>query len=662
MRNDSVGLFWDDAVLENNKKNKIRRQPPIPETGWEIPKEFPNLAAAEAISIDVETYDPNMKTLGPGWARNDGHLVGISVGTVDGNNWYFPMRHEIEPENNLDPEHVLNWARDNLCNKHQAKIGANIMYDIGWLEQEGVHVKGKLYDVQYAEALLDEHARSYALERLGQVHLNEGKESNELYEWCSKFYGGKPNGGQRANIHRAPARLVGPYAESDASLPMRIFLAQYPLLIQQNLLELFEMECDLIPMLMAMRFKGVRVDLNVAERVRDELRDEELKMQQELNQAAGRTVDVYSGESIAAAFDSHKLTYPRTALGAPSFVKEWLLNHDSEIAQKISAVRRADKTRSTFVEGYILDKNVDGRLHCQFHPLRSDSGGTVSGRYSSSMPNLQNIPARDPILGPLIRGMFVPDEGCDTWVKIDYSQIEYRLLSHYALGEGADRIRQLYNDKPETDFHEATQALILEVSGMDIGRKATKNVNFGLVYGMAQGRLARQLGLSKAASNDLFGAYHAGSPFVKQTFEHYVREAQQAGVITTLLGRRARFELYETLNGYSDAYPFDEAVSIYGQVKRAYGHKALNRLLQGGAADLMKKAMLDLYNSGILDDIGMPHLTVHDELDWSIDKETQMKYFPEAIRIMQDAIPLKIPVLADIEAGPDWGHVQEYSF
>jgi len=484
MRSDHEGLMWNEVSVPTGGMKGTRLQPPIPETDWTIPTDFPNLSAAKALSIDVETYDPELTTHGPGWARGVGHLVGMSVGTEDGHNWYFPMRHEIEPENNMDPQHVLNWANDSFNNKRQPKVGANIAYDIGWLRQEGVTVKGQLYDVQFAEALLDEHARSYSLEKLAQKYLSEGKQSNSLYEWCALFYGGSEDGKQRANIYRAPARLVGPYAESDADLPMRIYMLQHTALHNQGLIELLEMECALIPMLIDMRFKGVRVDVDKAEQSREALLKEQELAQAELDKASGCTVEVNSNMSIAAAFDEENIEYPLTDKGAPSFRKEWLTKHPSNIARLITKIRTLAKARSTFVENYILEKNVDGRLHCQFNSLRNDLGGTVSGRFSSSMPNLQNIPSRDPVMGPLVRGLFVPDHGCDTWVKVDYSQIELRLFAHYAQDP---YIVEAY--KNGTDFHTMTGDLL----GGKVPRAVIKTLNFLLLYGGGKAALATQL-------------------------------------------------------------------------------------------------------------------------------------------------------------------------
>lgn len=635
--------------------------PDIPETGWRPPTEYPNLAAARCLAIDTETKDPNLLTKGPGWGRHDGHIVGVSVATDDGHSWYFPMRHEVCPEDNLDPIHTLAWLRDALGNARQPKVGANLLYDVGWLQEEGVHVRGDLVDVQFAEALLDERA-SVGLDLLGQKYLGLGKESSYLYQWCADYYGGQPNDRQRANIFRSPPSLVGPYAQSDVTIPLAVARKQYPLLDQQNLLQLFSMENRLIPLLVAMRMRGVAVDLAKAEKLGDDLSVVIERKQAELNALAGQDVNVNAPASLAAAFDAMGLAYPRTPKGNPSFVKEWLEAQTHPVARLIVDIRKCIKLGGTFVKSYLLEKNVDSRVHCQFHPLRGDKKGTRSGRFSSSDPNLQNIPARDEELAPLIRGLFVPDYGHRGWRRYDYSQIEYRFLAHYAVGKGSEDIRQRYLRDPNTDYHEATITLIHELTRVILGRKPAKNINFGLIYGMGKPKLVKSLGLSKAEGKELFDAYHVGVPFAKATADATAAEAAELGFITTILGRRSRFDLWEPKGRRNDgkpALPLDRAIHEYGDIKRAFTHKALNRRLQGSSADMMKVSMLQCWEDGVFDATGVPLLTVHDELDFSDPGTPESDAgFAEVKRIMECCMPLRVPVVADEEFGPDWGHVK----
>jgi DNA polymerase I-like protein with 3'-5' exonuclease and polymerase domains len=658
MRSDALGMFWQDIPVERGKNHIARVMPPIPDTGWMPPTELPNLSRAKVLSIDLETYDPELIEHGPGWARNKGHIIGIAIGADDDGRWYFPIRHEIEPEYNWNPEVVLAWLRDALSDPHQPKIGANITYDIGWLKQEGVDVAGPLFDVQFAEALLNESA-NVALETLGQKYLDEGKESNDLYRWCADYYGGNPTGTQRKNLYRTPPRLAGPYAESDADLPLRIIEKQWGLLVKEGLLDLFIMECEMIPLYIEMRFEGVQVNLGYAEELGGILQCKEEDFQKQLDHMAGFGVNVNAGDSLSKAFDSLGVWYPKTAKGNPSFVKAFLDDLEHPLGDLVRQVRTHQKLRSTFVESYILNSHVNGKVYGQFHPLRSEGGGTRSGRYSSSTPNLQNIPSRDPVLAPLIRGLFIPDIGHAAWRKYDYSQIEYRFLVHYAVGKSGDEARKLFNDNPDLDYHDFTQALVHEMTGMHIERKPIKNINFGLIYGMGKDLLGQQLGLTKQKTKELFESYFTAIPFAKDTMDATSEEAAVTGVISTILGRKSRFDMWEPSkwDKNSVALPLDKAIMSYGQIRRAYTHKALNRKLQGSAADMMKMAMHKCYKDGVFDATGVPRLTIHDELDFS-DPGGRDEAFREMKRIMETACPLLIPVKADGEIGPDWGHVE----
>lgn len=659
MRVDSIGMFWEDVPTDGRGSKVVRVMPPIPDTGWLPPTYLPDLSRARVISIDCETYDPELLDHGPGWARGKGHIVGVSVGADGGGRWYFPIRHEVEPEHNWSPETVLAWLRDTLANPAQPKVGANLMYDVGWLRHEGVTVAGELVDVQYAEALLDERAE-VALEILAQKYLGEGKESSLLYRWCADFYGGKANGAQRANIYRSPPRLVGPYAESDADLPLRVAVAMYPHLVREGMVDLFRMECDLIPMLIDMRFAGVTVNIPRAEELRETLAEREKLEAAKLRNLVGFDVDINSAETLARAFDKVGLGYNKTAKGKPSFTKDFLKAVQHPVADHIREIRKLAKLRGTFVESYILNSHVGGRVFGQFHPLRGDEGGTRSGRFSSSTPNLQNLPSRDDELAPLVRGLFIPDPGHQQWRKYDYSQIEYRFLAHFAVGPMSDEIRSIFNADPNTDYHVMTQELVHRQTGQLLDRKPIKNINFGLIYGMGVDKLAGGLGLSVKAGKELFAAYHKGAPFAKATMEACSEEARDTGIITTILGRKSRFDLWEPQGWGSEglALPYEQAILKYGQIRRAYTHKALNRRLQGSAADMMKMAMWRCYKDGVFAETGIPRLTVHDELDFS-DPGGKDAAFREMRNILENAMPLRIPIKADCDIGPDWGHVEE---
>jgi DNA polymerase-1 len=656
MRNDAIGLFWQD--LPRKKGDPIARvMPPIPETDWTPPDEFPDLRGARAICVDVETWDPELRDHGPGWARGIGNIVGIAIGTSKGDRYYFPMRHEVQKDYNLDPDLVLAWAREALANPTQPKIGANITYDVGWLRQEGVLVRGPLYDVQFAEALLRETA-TVALEDLGERYLKEGKVSNTLYEWCDLYYGGGTRD-QRHNIYRAPPTLVGPYAEGDVDLPLRILELQWKRLAAEGLLDLFSMECRLIYLMVEMRFAGVTVDIPHVEEMERRLNQEIDVYTEQIKSLVGFDVNIGSGAQLAEAFDFLGLPYGRTKKGNPTFPKSFLKTVNHPFAKLILDKRAREKLLGTFVESYVLNSHVNGKVHGQFHQLRKDDGGARSGRFSSSTPNLQNIPIRSKV-GKTIRKGFIPDPGHVCWRKYDYSQIEYRGLAHYAVGEGADDVRSRYHKDPNTDFHSMVQTIIFEVVAQKLDRSLVKNINFGTVYGMGITTLSEYLNLSRSEAKALLAAIHQAAPFMRSTMDATMQEAGQYGFITTILGRRSRFNLWVPEKYVEDAIPlpYDEALLAYRNPQRAYLHKALNRRLQGSAADLIKAAMLKTWEDGIFDETGVPRLTVHDELDFS-DPGGKEEAFKALVDVMEHAIPFRVPVKVDLEIGPSWGEVKK---
>lgn len=664
--------------------------PPIPNTGWQPPTTFPRLDSAKAIAIDLETFDPSLLTHGPGWGRGVGHIVGIAVGTDDGHRWYFPMRHTVG-EGNLPPEAVLQWARDEFGRVHQDKVFANSQYDLGWLKQDGVTVAGNIIDVQIAEPLLDEHARSYSLDTLAQKYLGEGKVDDALYAWCQRAYGGKEGRPQAGNIWRAPPCLVGPYAEGDVDLPLRIWQKQKPLLEEQGLMELYKIEAVLPRILVGMRMKGVRVDVEGAERAKERLANSSKTAQERIRQLSGVHVDIWAAQSIARALYKVGVEYPKTAKGAPSFESQWLDRHPSEITSLIKDARKYDKAASAFINGYIIDKQINGRLYGQFHQLRGEDGGTVVGRFSSSLPNLENLPARDEEIGPMVRSQFLPEEG-NTWDVADFSQIQFRLMVSLGIGKSADAARELYSTDPTTDFHDMVSDKIHEVTGGRWERKVVKGVNFSTAFTGGAGQVARQLGISLEKAKEFVEIYNTSLPFIKDTSAKAASVAAQRGYIFDIVGRRHRFPFWEprdwTLRsmvkmskdkaevdkGIKEAIEvlIDNAIfakderALYNARRlstvavRAMTHLALNRLAQSGEGAMMKKALVDSYNDGVFDVIGHLNNIVHDDISYNNPHTPEGD---EAIKQlhhnMQHCLKWRVPILVSKTSGPTWGEQED---
>ena len=618
-----------------------------PESGWIPPKELPDLSNSKIISFDVETHDPNLLTNGPGGVRNDGKLVGISVATDTGFTGYFPIAHE--GGDNLDRNAVLRWARATLGGP-QIKVGANLQYDIEWLRQAGVDVKGSLRDIQVAEPLLDEEKDGgYSLANLSKHYLNEPKDETLLRE-AAQAYGVDPKGG----LWKLPARYVGPYAEADARLPLEIYRLQEIKIKEQGLWDIFELESKLIPMILDMRFKGVRINVDKAEQLNEKFLSKEAELLVSLRKQCGTVVEPWSSDELAKAFNALNIWFPRTQKGNPSFTSDWLNTHEHTFAKQVAEWRKVNKMRRDFIEGVCLKQQHNGRIHCQLHSLRKDTDGTRTGRFSSSTPNLQQIPARDEYWGPLVRSLFTPDEGCQ-WACLDYSQQEPRVLVHYAnlrKLRGADKVVAEYNDDADTDFHQ----VVADLAG--IPRKQAKTINLGMFYGMGIWKLSQELGMEQVDAKPFFEQYHDRVPFVRKLSYECTQSANNKGYIRTLLGRHRHFNLFEPAES-RNTWPNREtplnreaAMEVWKDrpLRRSFTHKALNALIQGSSADMTKKAMLDLYEEGII-----PHITVHDELDFSVEDSVQANKYRD---IMEHCVDLTVPLKVDVELGSNWGDIK----
>ncbi len=613
-----------------------------PDSEWIPPEKIPNLSDATEIAIDLETYDPDLKTLGPGWPSGNGHVVGVAL-AVEGWKGYFPMRHE-NGGGNFD-ENIIKRQLKKILELPCDKIFHNASYDVGWLRRWGLEVKGRIIDTMIAAPLIDENRFRYSLNDLGKDYLKDKKSETLLYEAAGAW-----SVDAKSEMYKLPAMYVGPYAEQDADLTLRLWQFFKTELIKQELSSIFDLETRLFPCLLDMTWKGVRVDLEKADTIKKNMQAEEKKLLHQIKKDTGIDVEIWAAVSVAKAFDKKKIKYERTEKNKqPKFDKNFLSTHKHPLAKMIVQAREINKARTTFIDT-ILRHSSHSRIHANINQMRGDTGGTVTGRFSYSNPNLQQIPARNKEIGPLIRSIFVPNEGC-TWGSFDYSQQEPRVLVHFASLtsgglKGADEVIESYKTK-DPDFHQA----VADMAGID--RRTAKTINLGMMYGMGKGKLASSLGLDKYETENLFKKFHANVPFVKQLMEQATRKADHVGFLRTLLGRKCRFDLWEPRAfGIHRALPLWEAEKEYGRdLKRAWTYKALNRLIQGSSADMTKKAMVDLYEEGILS-----HIQVHDELNCSIENEEQAKKIKE---IMEQTVELRVPLKVDMELGPSWGEIKE---
>jgi DNA polymerase I-like protein with 3'-5' exonuclease and polymerase domains len=625
---------------------------------------FPNLDAVKYIGLDIETKDPDVKELGPGPRRRGNNILGVGI-SCEGNSWYFPINH-IDNENNIPKEKVMSFLNSL---KDKSVIGANLSYDMDFLYYEGVKFNGPLIDIQIAEPLLNENRLSYSLDKLGEIYLQRKKYKNEIQEFCDK---NKLSGDPRKHLYLMRSNLVGTYCREDCELAEAIFKKQYPRLKDENLIDVFNIETNLIPLLLKMRQTGVRIDLQKLEELRPRYEAVERRLQAKLNKIAGFDLNVKSSQHIDRLFERMGYQRNKTKKGNPSYNKNYLENHGSPEVDLILKLRKTRTMLSNFITG-LPRFIVNGRIHCLFHQLRSDEYGTVSGRFSSSNPNLQQQPSKSPHKED-IRGLFLPEEGYG-WASLDYSQIEFRGFAHYARGTGAEQMRQTYINNPTMDYHLLCAAMIHNVAPEEITkeqRKLSKSINFGIMYGMGVEKLARELGIlseltppnkpTNSTYDDyinwvettrlntkyskywqqmdearaVLDKYHAVFPFLKETFKDAMNIAQNRGYIKTILGRRRRF----TGNYY----------------------KALNSVVQGTAADVMKKAMIDAEQAGLFN-ILIPHLTVHDEIDVSFPKTKEgLEALQELKYIFENTIKFQVPLVVDVETGENWGNLKKFKF
>jgi DNA polymerase I-like protein with 3'-5' exonuclease and polymerase domains len=612
------------------------------DSDWVCPSEYPDLSQAKEIAIDLETKDPNIKTKGSGWATFDGHIVGFAVAAFD-QQWYFPIGHDAG--GNMDISMTTAFIQD-ILKTPATKIFHNASYDVGWLLVNGFEIRGKIIDTMIAAAVVNENRFSFSLNACAKDYLGEIKNETFLNE-KAKEWGIDP----KADMWRLPAGYVGFYAEQDAALTLKLWQRLKQEIVKQDLHDVWEMEMELLPILIDMRRRGIRVDIDKAEQIKKEFKQKEAIVLKKIKDETTIGVDIWAARSVAQVFDRIGVDYPRTAkTEEPSFTQNWLINCNNPIAQLIREAREINKFHSTFIDS-VLRYTHKGKIHSEINQLRSDQGGTVSGRLSYSNPNLQQIPARNKEFGDKIRSLFLPEEG-KQWGSFDYSQQEPRLVAHYAASvskqfAGADEFIQAYEDE-SADFHQ----IVADMAG--ISRTQAKTINLGLFYGMGKAKLAKELGIDKDSAERLLNTYNDRVPFVKKLAVEVTSSASKYGFVRTIKGRKCRFDMWEPSTfGMNKAMNYEEAKAIYGNnIRRAFTYKALNRLIQGSAADQTKQAMIDCHKAGY-----QPLLQIHDELCFSINEEKDVKIVKDK---MENAIDtLKVPSKVDIALGKSWGEAKE---
>ena len=645
-----------------------------PPVEWDSPQSFPDLKQHKYISIDLETKDPELTTRGSGALVGNGKIVGVAV-AVPGWKGYYSFGHD--QDNFFDEHKVIGWVKE-ICALPATKIFHNAMYDVCWLRAYGIQVKGRIADTMVMASLIDENRFSYALNSVSHDYLHEIKDESVL-----KAEAGDRGLNAKSELYKLPAMYVGAYAERDAELTLNLFTQLDLEIRNKNLSKIFKLEAELFPCLIDMKVKGVRVDAQKAHTLKQQLASEEKQLLLEIKKETGIDTQIWAARSIAKVFEKLKLSYRRTEkTEAPSFTKNFLSEHKHPIVNKIAKAREINKAHTTFIDT-IIKYEHKGRIHADINPIRGAGGGTVTGRFSYANPNLQQIPARNKQLGPKIRSLFLPEEGCK-WGCFDYSQQEPRLVVHFAAEsqfiskeESVIEIVEKFKEG-SVDFHQ----LVADMAKID--REQAKTINLGLFYGMGKAKLQAELELeTQKEAEKLFDTYHENVPFVKALMESTTSDAAKNGYIRTLGERQCNFPKWEInefrrgklsttgtriemeelyLKRYKEKFPeaTDEKIDLIKKelkkddqklVKRAFTYKALNKLIQGSAADMTKKAMLDLYKKGIV-----AHIQIHDELDISVESDEKAE---KIIEIMRNAVKLKVPNKVDYESGETWGNIYD---
>jgi DNA polymerase-1 len=590
---------------------------------------YPDLRG-KPIAYDIETKDPFLKEKGNGVFRVDGYILGVALSDGEFSEYYNLGHYDCTPEvRNKN----LAYITEQLASGG-LKVGANCQYDDDWLMNWlKIPVNGDRYDILIAEPLLDEYQRFYNLDNCADKYLGIKKFKTDIDKWCEE--NGKKitkEKDSRAYLWEMPYELVRKYAAEDARLTYKVMLAQLPYLQEQELVPTFKLEMGLFPLYNLMRKTGVRVD-NEQIKSAVAICEEKVTAGKKFIDKEYGPINIGSWQQVAKLFNKYGFETGKTKKGAETANKKCFAKYkDRPIIQAIQDVKDYGKAMNDFFIGSFTNLQTgDGRLHGNLHPMRSDEGGTVSGRYSMSRPNLQQIQARHPILGPMSRRVFIPEDGCD-WLSIDWSQVEYRGFAHYAEGTGSDELRQAYIDDPTTDFHAQTMAK----TGLE--RTPAKNCGFGSMYGMGVASMAEYFGWDYDYAEEVSYSFHKSMPMIRTTMNNVGNVARSRGYIKTILGRRAHVKDRNKL------------------------YIMLNRLIQGSCADIMKKSMLDAYNSGVFDVLA-PHITVHDEFNCSMPRTKagaeagkQLKY------IMENAVKLEVPLLAKAEIGANWWDLNEITY
>jgi DNA polymerase-1 len=650
-------------------------------TSWavektEIAMQFPDLSQYDTLGIDTETTGVDFRA----------RPTGCSISTADRQSWYFSwgagdpqgLRGPADM-NNCTLAEFLAWALKEFRGK--TFIGHYLLFDLRMLAYVGLKLwtlAKALHCTQNLATLTNELRPAFSLNNLAKAHNLGTKNDTELHDWMARHLTQqklKPTRKSCApHYWRVPVEIMGPYASHDPILTVDYFHAAYPELAKENVTRVYELENALMPMLIKMHLIGVRADLPRVERIRADLGTRIGKLQEKwVELCEGTEVNYNSPVELQPWLDKWEVKYPLTPkTKRPQLKKEWLEACGHPMGMMIRRLRQANYYSNTSLESYILGNLQDGEdvIHGEFHPLKGDEYGTITGRFSSGGGlNLQNIPARDEEWAPLLRSVFRPMTDEQQWLKIDYSQIEYRLFAHYAGLRAKSRgltsaMEQAYIDNPHIDFHDWVTQTVTGLSPdhpeFKSKRKRGKNVNFCRLYGGGTAKIALTAGISLEEAETFVKEYDMAIPEAKALMDDVISQAARKGYVRTWYGRKCRFMTEGMLAARYGTQPRGAP----GRYAKTYA--GLNKVLQGSAADLIKVAMIEV-DKHIDWDTTQLHLQVHDELDFSIPRGAQgVRMKDDIVDIMQEVRKtpmwngevMRVPVIADADVGPNWGMLE----
>ena len=649
------------------------------ESDWIAPTELPDLSHETEVAIDTETRDDMLaKDKGPGFYAyersnpNTGFICGISVAWRD-RSLYIPMRH-YGGESSFDHNLVQRWLAALISQNNCRFIFHNFGYDWGWINAVfGISPPSKIDDTMAMASMINENLPSFSLDNLCRWQGLPGKDERLLVDALKHTKVKEKD--TKAYIWRLPAKFVGPYAEQDARSTLLLSQKLRPLLEEEGLETAYKVECDLMPITLRMKQRGIRVDTLKAEEYSTKIIqrcEEELA---ELSDSVSYKVTIKhlrQNKWLYEQFERYGLRPPKTQKENWSFEKSYMANHQHWFPRAANKIKHQWDLSDKFLQKFILKYALNGRIYATINQFRNEGGGARSHRFSYSDPPLQQMPSRDDEYAPLIRSCFIPEDG-QLWCSIDYKQQEYRLIVFIAErygATGAKKAANRYRNDPDTDFHQ----YVSDITRLE--RRRAKDTNFAMAYGAGVGKFALMTGLSEEEARDVYDQYNEELPFVRDISNKYARMATKNGYITLIDGARNHFNHFEPAtrdfnrefeyrqsHKEGDTSPCleeeynrrknDRSHPWYGEPrKRAFTHKAFNRMIQGSAARQIKKAMVDLVKAGY-----QPVLQLHDELCFSLDNEKQAR---ECAKIMEEAMPvISIPMLTDMKLGPSWGQLKK---